>query len=228
MKNTGTKGSTIKMDLTAPNWVTVIPKNIELGSKETGEFFLYYNPAMDMKDGNYAVKVTLKGEDFYKVYNIEAVISAVDSFVEQAVKIESSVKEITSDNKITAMIVLTNDSNTNVLVKSISTDLNALFEPASIIVPKNSTKEVKATIYLSEMHDLVKLPLKIETDKGLIEKELEINTKTKDILSVGLISLLPEGNIFTLPLLAAIIVTILVIFVFYRKASKAERDNSNN
>ena len=114
------------------------------------------------------------------------VVNSASTFVQQAVKIESSVKEVSSDNKVTAILLLTNDSNTNVMVKSISaSDLNILFDPASLIIPKNSSKEVKVIIYLAEMQDIIKVPLKIETDKGLIEKELEINTTNNSILSVG-------------------------------------------
>ena len=101
------------------------------------------------------------------------VVNSASTFVQQAVKIESSVKEVSSDNKVTAILLLTNDSNTNVMVKSISaSDLNILFDPASLIIPKNSSKEVKVIIYLAEMQDIIKVPLKIETDKGLIEKSL--------------------------------------------------------
>ncbi|MEK6972953.1 MAG: hypothetical protein AABW72_02865 [archaeon] len=227
VKNTGTKSNTVKLEVSGPAWVTTIPKNVELQSKETGEFFIYYNPAMDMQDSNYKVKITLKAEDFYKTYNVDVVVNSASTFVQQAVKIESSVKEVSSDNKVTAILLLTNDSNTNVMVKSISaSDLNILFDPASLIIPKNSSKEVKVIIYLAEMQDIIKVPLKIETDKGLIEKELEINTTNNSILSVGFFTIFDGQNIFAMPLLAAIVIVIFVIFIFYRKANKAGKEDS--
>ena len=227
IKNTGTKDNTLTLEAKGPNWATSIPKNVELGSKEIGEFFVYYNPAMDMLDSDYNVKITVRGEDFYQTFNVNVIVSAANTFVQEPVKIESSLQEISKDNKISATILLTNDSNTNVFVKSISAeDLNILFEPTTIIIPKNSSKGVKVTIYLTEMQDIIKVPLKIETDKGLIEKEIEIDTTNKNMLSVGLFTLFDSENLFTFPLIAAIIVVLLVIFIFYRKASKVEREDS--
>jgi len=73
--NTGIRQASYEASLEAPEWITMEPKRLAINPEQFGNLNLNINPAHNVSQGNYPIKIHIKFEDISYSKNIEVVLS---------------------------------------------------------------------------------------------------------------------------------------------------------
>ena len=225
VENNGTKEQEFSVENTGTSWIYFEPVSQNIAPGEVKEVYLFFSPPYDTKEGKHTAMLSVGGMDGKNSRKIEMTVfgGLYADLGTGSVKTDAKVEEVieTVERMAKIFVQLSNDSNSVIRVTGIkATDLNAVFDFKETVLLPEETIEIPMELYLGtenqETEFLVKL--EIETDKGTMQREIEIDLdgKPEEPFLVGLAGLGGIGD-----WLLAIIV-ILIIAIFATVALKSE------
>ena len=229
VKNNGTRSQTVKATVAGPSWIYYEPVTTDIGAGETQEIYLYFAPPYDTKEGKHTATITAKGKETTKSARMEMMVYGglyADLGTAQ-VEAQAEVDEVieTMERTVSISLQLSNDSNALIRVNGISSeDFNTAFEFEETMLQPQETIEVPMTLNLGNRDEnRFTVTLKIDTDKGLMERDILIDLEKKpeeqETMNVGLFGIVGLGDL----MLAAVVVAIIAIFAAI--ALKTEQAN---
>lgn len=186
-KNPGTMSQEITVNISGIEWVFVEPKELALNPDEFQEFYLYFSPPVNIKEGNYTGTLEVIARDFQEKIPMNVSIKTIGPEEEIDVSAESELEEeiIETKKTIKAKIKLKNTGNCRLGVNDIkAAGYDVSFDSTSFELDVNEERTIVATVFLGEdfNEEKVSFPITIETDRGIIKKMLSISLVEEEVV----------------------------------------------
>jgi len=184
VKNTGTKENTVSLELTGINWIYLEPKDFTLAPGEEAEFYTYFSPGVNEHEGDYTGELVVKARDFQEKAVIRVEVDNVGSGEEIDITAETEIEEeiIEKEKTVKSKIHLRNTGNCLLIIKDITASgFETDFDPSYFELDVNEETTITATIHLGKETEAkeISLPIRIETDRGIIKKTLTVSFTEK-------------------------------------------------
>ncbi len=181
VKNTGTKSQVVLIEITGLGWVFVEPEELALNPGEEKEFYTYFIPPVNAKEGTFTVSFKASAKDFLEKAAINVKVKHIGPEEEIGISAESEIEEeiIETKKTVKARINLVNTGSCKLSVSGITAPEGVSFDFESFELDVNEKKTITATIFLGEETEAeeVSVPITITTDRGVIKKELNVSLK---------------------------------------------------
>ncbi len=216
ISNLGTKENNVKVSVSGLDWVYFNPKEFTVQPNTTEEFFLYFAPVIDQEEGTYEATLNASGTNFSQNIPIQVTSFGGTNALTKGTSLdaESKVNEVKTvgDRIVLADVSFVNNGETILEMQNITAEnFDTEFEFTEQTLKPGESTTIPTTIYLKEEFEetLFRIPLKIETQIGMLEKELEINLEEKTVTPVGLFSFGEISKDFIIGALVLIIIALI-------------------
>ena len=227
--NTGTKSQNVVVSVSGPEWIYFEPEQtgIEAGAEQ--EIYFYMAPPYDTKEGKHTATVTIRGKNqtFRKELALVVYGGLYAELGTASVETDAEVIEILerTERSIKVSVQVSNDGNSMIRISNISSqDFNAGFEFEEILLNPAESIKVPMTLYIGESEEReFDLVLKIETDKGTMEREITVDLDKKPEEQDIFVGLFGLGDASDLALAGIVIAVIIAFAAIALKAEAKEK-----
>ncbi len=227
--NTGTKSQNVVVSVSGAEWIYFEPTQtgIEAGAEQ--EIYFYMAPTYDTKEGKHTATVTIRGKNqtFRKELNLVVYGGLYAELGTASVETDADVIEILerTERSVKVSLQVSNDGNSMIRISKISSqDFNAGFEFEEILLNPAESIEVPMTLYIGESEERqFDLVLKIETDKGTMERKITVDLDKESEEQDVFIGLFGLGDASDLALAGIVIAVIIAFAAIALKAETKEK-----
>ena len=227
--NKGTKRQNVVVSVSGPEWIYFEPEQagIETGAEQ--EIYFYMAPPYNTKEGKHSATVTIKGKNktFSKELDITVYGGLYAELGTASVETNADVTEIIekTERSIKVSVQVSNDGNSMIRISKISSqDLNADFEFEETLLNPTESIEVPMVLYIGESEERqFDVQLKIETDKGTMEREITVDLDKKPEEQEVFVGLFGLGDASDLAL-AGIVIAVIIAFAAIALKAEAKEE----